>query len=167
MPNVKPATTYKEQIEKLRSRGCVIADESKATEILSKLNYYHLTAYFLPFKKGDSTYIDGTSFETVYHIYEFDKRLRHILFSAIEEVEMNFRSAMAYYHAHKYGPLGYINNANYDPKHHNHSVFMDIIKNEISNRKKEKFVQHHQAKYGGNFPKHIGFPADWETRLKR
>jgi abortive infection bacteriophage resistance protein len=41
MPNVKPAATCKEQIEKLRSRGCVVADEVKTTEILSKVNYFY------------------------------------------------------------------------------------------------------------------------------
>jgi len=45
MLTVKPPTTYEQQIEKLRSRGCIIQDEASAAAILSKVNYYRLTAY--------------------------------------------------------------------------------------------------------------------------
>jgi len=58
-------------------------------EILSQLNYYRLTAYFLPFRnKQDESYRNGTSFETVYLMYEFDRRLRGLLFKVIEEIEI-------------------------------------------------------------------------------
>jgi abortive infection bacteriophage resistance protein len=84
MVNIKKPTTYKQQIEILRSRGCVIQDEAQAEEILSKINYYRLTAYFLPFKQPDESYAAGTDFNTVYQIYEFERKIRPILFSAIE-----------------------------------------------------------------------------------
>jgi len=151
MAVIKPPTTYKKQIEKLRSRGCIIQDENHAVDILSKVNYYRLTAYFLPFKKHDETYIDGTDFNTVYQIYEFDRKIRLNLFSAIEEIEVNLRSILAYYHAHKYGSLGYLDNKNYSPKH-KHIEFISRIEEEKKKRLKEPFVQHHINKYGGNFP---------------
>jgi abortive infection bacteriophage resistance protein len=69
MISVKQPTTYEKQVEKLRSRGCVISDESETIQILSRVNYYRLTAYFLPFRKSDSSYIQGTNFKTVYRIY--------------------------------------------------------------------------------------------------
>jgi len=68
MIQVKPATTYKEQIEKLRSKGCIINNDAKAKKILSKINYYRLSAYFLPFKNPDSSYKKTTNFDTVYNI---------------------------------------------------------------------------------------------------
>ena len=99
MAVIKPPTTYRQQLEKLRSRGCIIKDETRAIDVLSKVNYYRLTAYFLPFKQLNETYIDGTDFDTVYQIYEFDRKIRLILFSAIEEIEVYLRSTLAYYHA--------------------------------------------------------------------
>jgi len=78
MPTVKPSTTYGQQIEKLRSRGCIISDEIFATTVLSRVNYYRLTAYLLPFRRPDGSYVQGTDFNTVYRIYEFDRKLRHI-----------------------------------------------------------------------------------------
>jgi abortive infection bacteriophage resistance protein len=40
MSTIKPPTTYKEQLEKLRSRGCIIRNEDYAIDVLSKVNYY-------------------------------------------------------------------------------------------------------------------------------
>ena len=151
MATIKPPTTYKQQIEKLRSRGCIITDEKQAEFILSKVNYYRLTAYFLPFKKSDETYIAGTDFNTVYQIYEFDRKIRNLLFLAIEEIEVNLRSTLAYYHAQKYGSLGYLDNRNYYPKH-DHTKLLSRIDAEKKKRKDEPFVKHHVNKYGGVFP---------------
>jgi len=122
-----------------------------ASDILSKVNYYRLTAYFLPYKKSNETYISGTDFNTVYQIYEFDRKIRLILFSAIEEIEVYLRSTLAYHHAHKYGALGYLNEKNYNLKH-DHDGFLAQIENEKKKRVKEPFVKHHIEKYGGSFP---------------
>jgi len=151
MITVKPPTTYEKQIEMLRSRGCVIDNEFEAIQILSRVNYYRLTAYFLPFKKSDSSYIQGTNFNTVYRIYEFDRRIRHIIFSIIEEIEIFIRSIFAYYHAHTFGTLGYLDHNNYNQRH-NHTEFMAQIDNEKKKQSKELFVQHHNSKYAGQFP---------------
>ncbi|MCL1911873.1 MAG: hypothetical protein FWG13_06685, partial [Leptospirales bacterium] len=62
---IKPSTTYQQQLEKLRSRGCIIRDEDYAIDVLSKINYYRLTAYFLPFKQSGESYNSGTDFQTV------------------------------------------------------------------------------------------------------
>ena len=109
MAQLKPPTTYNQQIEKLRSRGCQVADVSFCTKILSQINYYRLSAYFLPFKKLDGNYLPGTDFNDIYQIYEFDRELRNLLFAAIEEVEIYLRAQFAYFHAHKYGAAGYLN----------------------------------------------------------
>ena len=69
MDTFKPPITYEQQIEKLRSRGCIIQDEAYAVSVLSKVNYYRLSAYFLSFKQSDDSYSTGTDFDTVYRIY--------------------------------------------------------------------------------------------------
>jgi abortive infection bacteriophage resistance protein len=79
MSEVKQHLTYKEQIEKLQSRGCVISDASACEDVLRNTGYYRLSAYFLPFKKDDNSYTDKLSFERVHHIYEFDRKLRNLL----------------------------------------------------------------------------------------
>jgi abortive infection bacteriophage resistance protein len=151
MPKLKSPTTYNQQLEKLRSRGCQVSDIPLCEEILSRINYYRLSAYFLPFKKADGNYVPGTEFNTVYQIYEFDRKLRNLLFAAIEEVEIYLRTKFAYYHAHKYGALGYMDAGNYN-RRHRHDRFMGLVQTEINNNKKGLFVQHHITNYGGQFP---------------
>lgn len=149
--DVKPPSTYKQQVDKLISRGCEIEDRSFAEEILRRINYYRLTAYFLPFKNEDGTYKKGTSFLQVYQIYEFDRKMRNLLFPVIEEIELMLRTQLAYFHAHKYGPLGYENSQNFN-KFHKHDRFMKHVQDSIRNNDNQLFVQHHKKNYDGKFP---------------
>jgi len=148
---LKQPTTYHQQIEKLRSRGCQVTDVPFCIKILSQINYYRLSAYFLPFKKPDGNYLPGTDFNDIYQIYEFDRALRNLLFAAIEEVEIYLRSQFAYFHSHKYGVTGYLNAANYNLRHR-HDKFQKLLETEIQNNRKVLFVQHHLTNYGGQFP---------------
>lgn len=148
---VKKATTVQEQIEKLKSRGCSFENETKAAAILERINYYRLTAYFLTFKKEDGTYINGTSFETVYKIYEFDKELRKLIFSEIESIEIMLRTKTAYYFSHKYGPLGYLDENNFNNRHKT-DKFEEKINKAIQDNKTQPFVKHHIENKGSKFP---------------
>lgn len=148
---MKVPTTYTEQLAKLKERGCVIEDEAACCEVLKAVNYYRLSAYFLPFRDANGHYKDGTTFRKVYRIYEFDRKLRGILFSAVEEVEIFLRARFAYYHAHKYGATGYLDSGNYSDKH-NAEKFNATLRREIENNKKVLFVKHHLEKYDGVFP---------------
>lgn len=148
---LKPPTTFDDQLLKLKARGCFVSDEAFCKRILSRVNYYRLTAYFIPFRREDGFYREGTSFHKVYRIYEFDRKMREILFSAIEEIELYLRTQLAYYHAHKYGADGYMLGTNYNAKH-KHELFIDKVSNETSHNCATPFVEHHLKKYAGRFP---------------
>lgn len=148
---IKKPTTYEEQIEILRNRGCIISDNAFCKAQLEAINYYRLTAYFLPFKIDNDHYDKNTTFQQVYRIYEFDRKLRAILFSAVEEVEVYLRSRFAYYHAHKYGATGYLSPANFSNKH-NDEKFKTNIEREIESNKDVLFVKHHIEHYNSIFP---------------
>jgi len=92
LPDLKPFCTYEQQMEILRKRGCIIENEQACCEILADLNYYRLTAYFLPFRQSDDNFKPGTNFETIFSLYEFDRKMRGVIFSAIEEVEVFFHA---------------------------------------------------------------------------
>lgn len=151
MVELKKPTTYDEQLSILRNRGAVIADDTFCKQRLEEINYYRLTAYFLPFRKPDGSYLDGTSFHTVYRIYEFDRKLRRILFTAVEEIEIYLRAKLAYFHAHKYGPLGYLEPENFSGKH-DAAKFSENLDREIKSNSNVLFVKHHLIKYNGQFP---------------
>jgi len=149
--DIKIPTTYEQQIEKLKSRGCFIADEDFCKDKLNAISYYRLTAYFLPFKDNRGKYREGTSFFQVYRIYEFDRKLRAVLFSAVEEVEVFLRSRFAYFHAHRYGATGYMDPENFSEKH-NDEKFKQNIAREIESNNQVLFVKHHLENYNGIFP---------------
>lgn len=149
--DIKKPTTFDEQINIIENRGCIIDDKTFAKDVLSRVNYYRLTAYFLPFKNVDGNYKAGTKFETIYQIHEFDRKLRHLLFPVIEEIELMLRTQLSYYHVHTYGALGYLNKDNFNAKH-NHTRFKEHIEKSINNNKHQLFVSHHINNYGGSFP---------------
>ena len=73
--DVKQPSTYAEQLQKLKKRGCIINNDDIAIKVLHHINYYRFTAYFLPFKISEDEYVAGTSFKKVYEIYEFDRSI--------------------------------------------------------------------------------------------
>lgn len=148
---LKQPTTFDEQLKKLKERGCLIENEDACLEVLSRVNYYRFTAYFLTFKMPNDCYRDGTTFQKVYRIYEFDRKLRTLIISALEEIEIYLRTQFSYYHAHKYGADGYLDEGNYNNKH-NHKLFLSMATDEIKRNEKSLVVRHHNAKYSGKFP---------------
>jgi len=148
---VKLPITFDAQLDKLKRRGCIVTDEIFARMKLEQINYYRLTAYFLPFLQDDGTYKLDTSFDTVYRIYEFDRRLRGLILSAVEEIELMLRTQLAYYHAHKYGPLGYLDAASFKPYRY-HARMLEHVERAIENNSTKAFVQHHLQRYESKFP---------------
>jgi len=149
--NVKPALSIQEQIDKLKERGCIIESDDNPSEVLSKINYYRFTAYLLPFKNSDDTYKPRTTFKKVLKIYEFDQKLRNLISYAIEFIEIEMRTRVAYEHSTQYGPLGYLNAANLK-LNMNHDEFIDTIEKYKEREKNNKVIQHHMEKYDGDIP---------------
>lgn len=151
MAQLKQPTTYQEQIELLKSRNIQINDAARCAAVLENVNYYRFTAYFLPFKQSNGLYREGTQFAQVYQIYEFDRKLRSVLFAALEEIEIYLRAKIAYFHAHKYGAEGYMDASNFSEKHQE-DKFKENLHREIISNQRSAFVAHHQEKYEGHFP---------------
>ena len=143
--------TFDQQLELLKSRGCNIEDEAFAHELLSRVSYYRLSEYFLPFKTASGDYKAGTSFAKVCKLYDFDKKLRVLIFDAIEEIEVFLRCQIAYYFSFKYGQLGYLDKDNFSNKH-NHASFLQLVDRKIKQSKDIPFIKHHIENYGGRFP---------------
>ena len=59
---LKSATTLDQQIEILKSRGLIIADDITAKTILSFVGYYRLSAYSLGLRDNDKFH-DGVAFD--------------------------------------------------------------------------------------------------------
>ena len=96
--DLKKPLTFDEQLDKLIAHGMVILDREEAKDILKKVNYYRFTGYALQFRKGPSgsDYIEGTTFETVYHLYKVDEILRDTFRRYIEKAEVYYRTQISY-----------------------------------------------------------------------
>jgi abortive infection bacteriophage resistance protein len=147
---VKPALTFEEQYQLLCKRGCRVEDRSFCETILSQVNYYRLSAYFLSFKQDD-LYKRGTTFSKIYGIYEFDRKIRSLLLTFLEETEIYFRTQIAYTFSHKYGALGYLDDNNFS-KHHNAEKFESNFARIIKQNEHSPIIVHHKMKYSGQFP---------------
>lgn len=70
----------------------VVADKSYAEKCLSYLGYYRLKIYTRPFENNSKRFVDGTTFEKIVDVYNFDRKLRLLCLDAIERIEVALRS---------------------------------------------------------------------------
>lgn len=155
----KPALTYDKQIELLESRGLQITDKARAKRHLSNVSYYRLSAYMLPFKEMDENgvvkdkFLPNTTWDNVYDLYKFDRKLRLLVFDAIERIEIALRTQIIYQLSHKYGPHWQDNasvfNATPNPIT-GRTVYDDIqkhINEQLTANKKVQFIEHYVNTY--------------------
>ncbi len=97
--------TLDEQIEILKSKGLVINDEQKAMEILFRENYFFISGYRHLFMRSykDMQFVEGATFDELYAMFIFDRRLRNIMFKHILVIENNMKSIISYQLSKKYG----------------------------------------------------------------
>jgi abortive infection bacteriophage resistance protein len=147
----KPHLTFTKQIELLKSKGLNISNDAYAKKKLSNINYYRLSAYFLPFqypKSSDKSdiFYDDAEFREIVSLYDFDAKLRRLVFGALEVIEVYIRTQITYYHTQAYTPFGYLSQENFNCE----SDFFEKLKKDIkeeSGRSDEEFVAHFKNKY--------------------
>ena len=157
---LKPALTYDEQICKLRvGHNLTISDENFAKDILRKVNYYRLSGYGIGLKKDDNKehYLDSITIEHLFKLYCFDSQFKNNLIRTIEQIEIEFRTQIAYHLAIKYGSDALMNEMNFICKTNKdgdtiYSIVINSLNKEIDRQRNKPFVKHHIRTYNGNFP---------------
>lgn len=147
----KQSKTYQELVQILKDRNLVIADEGKAVDFLSKVHYYRLSAYFLPFQSTKDHFGTNSTFEDIVRLYEFDMELRKFVFFYIERVEVALRAKIVQVHTQRYGALGYAEDIKSPDitNMKNISIYGEIsysIQKEVK-RAQESFAQHFKDNY--------------------
>lgn len=155
--NLKPPLTFEQQIERLKKHGMIIDNEKSALEMLSKVNYYRLSGYFIQFRKEpkNSDLIKGTSFSKICEIYNLDEELRSFLRIYLEKVEIYFRTQISYYFSKtKCNETPY--DQHYDENNFwNKKGFAEItnsFKTQKNYYRDSLILQHHNKIYGGKMP---------------
>ena len=131
----KDFKTIDEQIEILRSRGLTIEDEAEAKDFLLRNNYYRVSGYSLTLRKND-VFAKSATFQNIEDIYNFDHEFRHIILHHIETIEVQIKSIYAYEFTKVYGPLGYLDTANFS----NQAKHKEII--DKANQQKRQRLAH-------------------------
>lgn len=141
----KPAKTYREQLDILKTRGLLVHNEPFALHCLEHHNYYRLSPYRFPFTAPGNrdAFLPGTTFEQLWKLYAFDRKLRHLVIEACKSVEISLRARWAYQVGHALGPLGYLDNQHFSsPLVHARTL---VKLHEEMERSREDFIQHHRA----------------------
>jgi abortive infection bacteriophage resistance protein len=102
----KPYKSYDDLLSFLQNdKNLIIHDIDTAKHILTKTSYFSLISGYKDNFKNTTTgkYIDGTTFEDIYHLYQFDNELRAIFLKYILMAERSIKSSLAYHFSAIYG----------------------------------------------------------------
>lgn len=157
MKYVKQPLSIEQQIAKLKSRRLVIDNDEIAADYLSNISYYRLRAYTFPFQYNDDEDKDhqfkrnDLRFGDIIKLYCFDRRLRSLVFNAIEKIEISVRTKIVqqyslstedshwFYNGSLFRNGGNNENSRFEG-------LMDDVWDEVG-RSNEDFIIHYRRKY--------------------
>ena len=154
----KQPTDITTQLAMLKQRRLIVNDEDTALKQLASISYFRLASYWKIFETDETThqFVSGTRLEDVISLYTFDRELRSIIFTAIQDIEVALRTRIIHFFSLSHGAFWFMDASQFN----NRSIFqtcLDSIQIELS-RSKEEFLQEHFAKY--DTP---SMPPVWKT----
>ena len=152
----KTFKTLEEQLQIFKDKGLVIDDYDKTKKILFRENYFFINGYRHLFLKSvtNRVFIDGTTFDEIYSLFTFDRRIRNIIFKNVLIIENNIKSILSYQLSKKYGykEKDYLNPKNFSQKKEDVRRVKDLIskmQRQIRiNGEKHSATFHYINKYG-------------------
>lgn len=118
------------------------------------MNYYRLSGYSLTLRKNNKFY-KGTHFDDILQIYNFDRDLRVLIFSYLEDIEISLRSHVATeldkQDVNPGDTPAYLKQENYNSPE-TFYMMQKELPNALGDNKNEAFVKHHKTKYNGILP---------------
>lgn len=135
-----------------------MSDEDMAIKQLASISYFRLASYWKLYETDTAThqFINGTRLKDVVSLYNFDKELRTIIFTAIQDIEVALRTRIIHFFSLEHGAFWFMDAT----KFNNLSIFnacLENIQNELS-RSREEFLQEHFARYDSP-----SMPPVWKT----
>ena len=154
----KQPTDITTQLAMLKQRGLIVSDEDTALKQLASISYFRLASYWKIFETDEAThqFASDTRLEDVISLYTFDRELRSIIFTAIQDIEVALRTRIIHFFSLSHGAFWFMDASKFNSR----SIFqtcLDNIQVELS-RSKEEFLQEHFAKYSSP-----SMPPVWKT----
>jgi abortive infection bacteriophage resistance protein len=149
IPYSKPWLPIPDQLQKLKSYGLTVADDTAACEFLRHINYYRFSGYSLAFEQQRHVFRPGATFDQIRAAYYFDRALRDLVTESLEVIELDLRANVAYSFGKNRQPFGHT-----DPNKFFHTFrHQDWLAklHEETGRSDELFVEHYKNIYA-EFP---------------
>ncbi|MBC6997826.1 Abi family protein [Cytophaga sp. FL35] len=146
--------TFNNQVQLLKQRGLTIENERKAERILTYVSYNRLSNYWFPMlkvPKEDEIFKEGSSFETIFRLYQFDSELRAVTFQAIEQIEISIRTQVIYHFSHQYDSGFWYEKVEAFSEYPNYIQFLSKMTKAVKSTKQE-FILKYQRKYSQFLP---------------
>ena len=149
----KPPVTKSDQLDILEEKGMAIADMAFARHAIETIGYYRFTGYAYTFRDqaDNSSYLEGTTFEQVMNLYEFDRELKQILFGYIERIEVAFRAKVIDVMSVGFGNGQWFTDESLFFNSVEHQEFLCKMKDDVDGSM-EEFMRHFREKYADEFP---------------
>jgi len=146
----KEILSVEQQIQRLKKRGLKFKNEEKSKIRLQEIGYYRFRAYSYHFQdlENSNQFInsENISFEKIIELYDFDKRLRKLLFGALEAIEISLRTQLINFGALAGGSHWHLNpeffkDSQFDKTQED---FKDAVDKAISS---DRALSHYKNKY--------------------
>ncbi len=151
--------SIEQQISLLKERGMYFEDEQRAKHYLENISYYRLAGYWWPMQSNKTNHLfkDNTQFSKVIELYNFDRKLRILVFDIIEKIEISLRTKMIYHLSMAHTPWWFQDTGLF-------SNTQELIKTlakfqEEIERSKDTFIKSHKKQYKED----KRFPPAWKT----
>lgn len=140
MQYTKHAMDFSWQLNILKQRGLTIENEEEALNFLHSVSYFRFANYLQPMELDVEShqFAPNSSFSFATRLYIFDRELRSLVFTAIQDIEIAFRTRIIHYFSLEHGPFWFMDSG----KFKNQSIFnscLDNIAAEV-NRSREDFI---------------------------
>lgn len=147
----KQFKTVDEQIGILKSRNLTFNRPVLDKKLLTKTNYYTLTGYknLLIQSKNPEIYKHDATFEELYSLYTFDRKLKMLVLELLLEIEQEIKTIIAHEYSKKY----YNDRSTFSPDNFNLSYrktndTLKQIEKEIRKMEnKNQYLQHYSTRY--------------------
>lgn len=138
----------------MNDRGLDLSDVSDAESLLKSIGYYRLTGYLYPFlkvPKNKQLFKNGSSLGQALKLYEFDQKLRLIVFDQIERIEIAVRSAIVNITCAETDDVFWMTSAAYFANVDKFNKTKVLIGKELQNSR-EDFITHFKNAYEDEYP---------------
>lgn len=151
----KTPLTPQQLVDKMVDQGLIVTDRGAAANFLQHVGAFRLKGYWFHLQSPhDKRFADGTTFDNIVSRYEFDRKLRALVFEAVERLEVAVRSAMANHLSLRYGPHWYLDHKIFKPtREWGMGALLKKIEDEVG-RSKAIFIEKHRHQPGSHYLPH-------------